>query len=151
MVMLPWHVRPPAVSIFVGMVAIVLHFVYPIGKVFPFPANLVGVLFIGFGIWVNYRANDLFKKRKIAIIPGSKSRVLTLEGPYKISRNPMYLGGVVFGLGVAILFGSLIVLIAPLVLFFYFNFFVIPMEERILEKRFGKKYLDFKKRVRRWI
>jgi protein-S-isoprenylcysteine O-methyltransferase Ste14 len=76
---------------------------------------------------------------------------LLLHGPYKVSRNPMYLSELVLWLGWAAYYGSAAVLIGCLFLFAMFNFFGVPWEERVLEARFGDAYLQYKSKVPRWL
>jgi len=76
---------------------------------------------------------------------------LGVEGPFKFSRNPMYIGLVNVSLGVSLLFGTVIFLLAPILLFLTLNFYNIPYEEKKMEKIFGKEYLEYKKKVRRWL
>jgi protein-S-isoprenylcysteine O-methyltransferase Ste14 len=76
---------------------------------------------------------------------------LVTDGPYQISRNPMYVSGLFAWLGWTIFFGSPAVLIGLVFLWLIFTFRVIPGEERQLEALFGDDYLEFKRTVRRWI
>jgi len=76
--------------------------------------------------------------------------VLT-QGPYQFSRNPMYLGELVLWLGWVFFFGSVSVFIVFLLLVVLMNFRVVPREERELEARFGDVYIQYKKRVPRWL
>jgi len=63
----------------------------------------------------------------------------------------MYLGGIVLGFGLAILLGSLVSFVFPAVFFLLLHFLFIPNEEEELKTMFGKEYLDYMKRVRKWI
>jgi protein-S-isoprenylcysteine O-methyltransferase Ste14 len=63
---------------------------------------------------------------------------LVTTGPFRFSRNPIYLGGVIILLGLAILFGSLITFIFPILLFIILNEFYIPFEEITLEENLVK-------------
>jgi len=63
----------------------------------------------------------------------------------------MYLGMASILLGIAIFFGTLTAFIFPLIFIIYIERFIIPIEEKNLEKRFGKKYVEYKKKVRHWI
>jgi protein-S-isoprenylcysteine O-methyltransferase Ste14 len=76
---------------------------------------------------------------------------LVISGPYVISRNPMYVSGLITWLGWTVYFGSPAVLIALLLLWAMFTYRVIPHEERLLEELFGDEYLEYKRTVRRWI
>lgn len=76
---------------------------------------------------------------------------LVTGGPYRISRNPMYVAGLFVWLGWAFFYGSPAVFVALLLLFTMFAFRVIPHEERQLEALFGDEYLAYKRSVRRWL
>jgi protein-S-isoprenylcysteine O-methyltransferase Ste14 len=73
-----------------------------------------------------------------------------MRGPYRLTRNPMYVAELGLWLGWAIFFGSLLVLIGFLVLWSVVTFIILPREERSLEKAFGQIYLQYKSRVPRW-
>ena len=143
--------RPPIVALGIGIVAIVLHYVFPVRDLIDFPGNLTGITLMVLGLMLAIWGSKVFAKHKIDIIPGSRSRELANEGPYRFSRNPMYVGLVLMSFGISVIFGSLIVFIWPILLFMYLNNIVIPMEEALLERTFRKKYEDYKDEVRRWI
>ena len=69
---------------------------------------------------------------------------------YTISRNPMYLSELILLFGWMIFYGSVAVLVAFFVWFLFFNFYIVPQEERVLEAHFGESYRDYKKKVPRW-
>lgn len=73
------------------------------------------------------------------------------SGLYAFSRNPMYLAELVLIFGWVIFYGSLAVLLAAVAWWALFSFYQVPLEERILENRFGDSYREYKKKVRRWI
>ena len=73
------------------------------------------------------------------------------SGPYAYVRNPMYIGGFILLVGFGAWLRSPSILILSVILLFLFHLFVVFVEEPILEKKFGKSYLDFKKKVHRWI
>ena len=76
---------------------------------------------------------------------------LVVNGPYRYSRNPMYVAGLFAWTGWTIFYGSPAVFIGLALLWSLFTFRVIPYEERQLEALFGDEYLKYKKSVRRWI
>jgi protein-S-isoprenylcysteine O-methyltransferase Ste14 len=76
---------------------------------------------------------------------------IVVDGPYRFTRNPIYLGMVLGQIGVAVAFDSLWIL-ATLVLFYLvIRYGVIAREEAYLEHKFGDVYLGYKSRVRRWL
>jgi protein-S-isoprenylcysteine O-methyltransferase Ste14 len=111
----------------------------------------VGSLLLIIGFLLRFWATFYFYKNRMKVISLSPQRTLITSGPYRYSRNPLYLGGNVFVfLGAALLFGSpaavfITVLHLPLVDLF------IRREERQLERDFGKNWLEYRKRVRRWL
>ena len=75
---------------------------------------------------------------------------LLRNGPYRFSRNPMYLSELTLMFGWVIFYGSVAVLIGFVVWWAFFNFFQVPQEERVMEARFGEAYREYKKKVPRW-
>ncbi len=76
---------------------------------------------------------------------------LVVRGPYRYTRNPMYLGGGAIWLGWSVFYGSAIIASAFLIWVAVTNFAVIPWEERSLEKAFGEGYRQYRDAVPRWI
>jgi len=77
--------------------------------------------------------------------------ILIIEGNFKFSRNPMYMGSLLSIIGLSVLVGNSTAFISPILFFLGINFLCIPLEEKLLEKTFGKDYLIYKNNVRRWI
>jgi len=81
----------------------------------------------------------------------SPATALVTTGPYRYTRNPMYLGLAFLYAGIALAFGLLWALAALPVVLLVVDRVVIPPEERHLEAQFGDEYRAYKSRVRRWI
>ena len=77
------------------------------------------------------------------------TRIVT-EGPYRLTRNPMYLGHLIFMLGLAVTFRSWVALAILVLRAIWFHRRVVADEAR-LAARFGAEYEDYKGRVKRWI
>ena len=92
-----------------------------------------------------------FRSYRTAVRVGFSPPHLVIAGPYRISRNPMYVSGLFVWFGWVVFYGSPAVFVALVLLWFIFAFRVIPYEERQLEALFGDEYLEYKKSVRRWI
>jgi protein-S-isoprenylcysteine O-methyltransferase Ste14 len=85
-------------------------------------------------------------------VPGHKpSTAIVRTGPYRFSRNPIYLAFSVFQLGIAIWVNSLWLLATLAGALALIHYVVIPREEQYLERRFGAEYSDYKASVRRWL
>jgi protein-S-isoprenylcysteine O-methyltransferase Ste14 len=92
-----------------------------------------------------------FRRARTAIIPNRPATMLVLGGPYRFTRNPMYLAFVVFYLGAGLLINSIwTLLLLPLVLVVLYVT-VIRREERYLAATFGASYDAYRKQVRRWL
>jgi protein-S-isoprenylcysteine O-methyltransferase Ste14 len=77
--------------------------------------------------------------------------VIVRTGPYRFSRNPIYLAFSLFQLGIAIWINSLWLLATLVGAVALIHSIVIRREEQYLEQRFGAEYLDYKASVRRWL
>ncbi len=86
-----------------------------------------------------------------SVNPYTPTRTITARGPYRLTRNPIYLGDVIVYAGIAILIDTLWALPLLLLAIATVQRGVILREERYLERRFGEAYLQYKRRVRRWI
>jgi len=98
-------------------------------------------------LWVFFS----FKRHQTAIKPHNKPTTLVTSGLFQVTRNPIYLSGVVGLVGVGFMYGSLLTFIFPFVFMLVIHLKFIPMEERNLKKAFPKEYPAYMKRVRRWV
>jgi protein-S-isoprenylcysteine O-methyltransferase Ste14 len=73
------------------------------------------------------------------------------DGPFRLSRNPMYLSLILVLFGLALLFLSFWFLFAAVALWLVFNRIAVLPEEVYLESKFGDRYTAYKMRVRRWV
>lgn len=138
--------------LFILIVLMVLFQIIFEPKVFiKWPSNMAGTTFILLGILLNFWADLVLRRNKTTVKPYERPSKLITAGPFRFSRNPIYLGLLLIILGVFIILGSLITIIFPIVFIILMDVLFIRKEEKMLEKRFGKKYLEYKQRVRRWI
>lgn len=84
-------------------------------------------------------------------MPFEKPTYLHTTGMYALTRNPVYLSMVMILFGTAILFGAITCFVFPFLFIPLMNVLFISHEEKNLEKKFGAKYLAYKKKVPRWI
>jgi len=105
---------------------------------------LVGAVIAGWGL-------ATFRRARTTTVPGETSARLVTWGPYRATRNPMYVGLIVAYLGEAMMLRQFWpVVFLPLVVA-YVNWVVIPLEETKLEETFGREYGRYRSQVRRWI
>ena len=78
------------------------------------------------------------------------NRLIT-SGIYKYSRNPMYLGLLMIVMSTSIFYLNIFSITTPMLFYFWINRFQIKREEIFLTEKFGKEYLSYKNKTRRWI
>ena len=106
---------------------------------------------IGFLLLIISIKSFIDNKTTINPLNLKKSTYLVTGGVFRFSRNPMYLGMLLFLLGTAIILNIIGGLIISILFIFYMNFFQIIPEEKALQNLFGKNYRNYRKTVRRWI
>ena len=142
----------PPVYLLIGLLlAIGLHYQLPLATIVPSPYNWGGVALIVFGILIIAAPAVAFFRAETTIIPFQESSSLVITGLYRFTRNPMYVGMVLILVGTAVLCGSLSPFLVPVLFVLVINKMIISVEERMLERLFGDEYLEYKKKVRRWI
>jgi protein-S-isoprenylcysteine O-methyltransferase Ste14 len=105
---------------------------------------VAGALLAGWGL-------TIFRSVRTTTVPGEASKKLVTWGPYRFTRNPMYVGLSLAYLGEAGLLKQIYpVLLLPLVIA-YVNWTVIPLEEKRLTEVFGREYEAYRSKVRRWV
>jgi len=133
------------------ILSILLSFAFPAPAVLYAPYTYLGTIIIGFGLAMALWGRALFLKGKTTLSPYEMPTALVTGGPFRISRNPMYLGMAAILLGAAALLGTLIAFAAPVLFAMIIGALFIPNEEQKLERIFGEKYREYKKKVRRWL
>ncbi len=149
-----WHLPPPILFLVVYVAGEVLDRLAPL----PFPRTvsqqtgaIIGVLLLLAGIVLVAASVATFKAAKTTVVPYSRATVLVTHGPYRFTRNPMYVGVSLLYLGIAALRLALWpVLLLPIALILL-NYMVIPQEESLLRDAFGAEYQRYCARVRRWL
>ena len=112
------------------------------------PLGWALVLF--FVLW-NGWALFLFGRHDTGLLPGQPTEAIIEEGPYRLSRNPLYVGLLALYLGLAFLAPSMwALLLFPVAVLLILWGAILP-EERFLHERFGAPYDEYRQRVRRWL
>ncbi len=105
---------------------------------------LFGLGLIGYCAW-------LFKQAQTCIEPWRATSSIITKGPYRYSRNPIYLGFAIAGSGIALAFNTGWMLLSVLAFVLIANKLVIEREEKYLERKFGEPYLNYQQQTRRWL
>jgi protein-S-isoprenylcysteine O-methyltransferase Ste14 len=130
---------------------VLFHFLFPIAKIIPFPFNLIGIIIFVLGAGLAINAKRLFQNTNTPIKPSDLPINLHQQGPFRFSRNPMYLGISIGLLGIAIILGSVSAFVFPIVFFVVMDLVFIPYEERAMQSAFGEEYQLYKSKIHRWI
>ncbi|MHA1288459.1 MAG: methyltransferase family protein [Candidatus Thorarchaeota archaeon] len=128
-------------------------FTFP-ADLLPQPYNFSGMVLILVGllliIWANYSLLHIGKISLRNREPMQRPANLIIVGPYKFTRNPIYLGGFVALFGLIIMWSSIVTAFFTILVYIIFRYVFIKKEEIILEEEFGDEYREFKNRVGRW-
>jgi protein-S-isoprenylcysteine O-methyltransferase Ste14 len=143
--------RPPLVYLTSLVIGALIHLATP----FPFvPRTLtvpLGVSLVVIAIALFSSSVAKFRAAGTPVPARRPTTAIVRTGPYRFSRNPIYLAFSLFQLGIAIWVNSVWLLATLVAAVTLIHFNVIPREERYLERRFGAEYLDYKDSVRRWL
>jgi protein-S-isoprenylcysteine O-methyltransferase Ste14 len=108
------------------------------------------VLTVAFVVW-NGWALALMARHRTALLPGGSTTVILDRGPFRVSRNPLYVGLIAVDVALALFWPSLWALVLTPVGVAALWWGAIVPEERYLTEKFGDDYRAYCARVRRWL
>ena len=130
---------------------VLCHYVVPVMIVVRRPYSYLGVIPMVLGLILATRAAAEFRRAGTGFALRGGSSALVTSGPFRFSRNPMYLAMLTWLLGLGVLLGSLVAFVFPVLFWLLADFFIIPLEERSTERLFQEEFLEYKRHVRRWL
>ncbi len=142
---------PPLIFVLLIFIGGGLDYLWPLGMGVPDSFQPVGIAITLFGVAVAILVNAVFKRVGTAIEPWKPTTQLITTGLYRWSRNPIYAGFCLFNIGIGIAVNSLWIVLTAIPGAILVYHIAIKKEESYLEEKFGKEYLDYKRRVRRWL
>jgi protein-S-isoprenylcysteine O-methyltransferase Ste14 len=146
------NVPPPIWTLIYLLVAAGLSALSGWARVPGLPVVWAGVLLVVVGVALAVTAAMLFRREGTQLNPTSlTNRTLVTSGPFRFTRNPMYLSLVIASLGIAIWIGAWPMLLAPVAIFATANWIHIPFEETKMRRQFGEVFDAYTRRVRRWL
>ena len=117
---------------------------WPLGEPLGWALVAVGVALMGSAVMT-------FRRAGTSLNPAKPTTRVVVHGPYRFTRNPMYVGWVIVYLGCVLLTNTVWPLVSLPVVLVLISRAVIAKEERYLEAKFGDAYRAYKARVRRWL
>ena len=115
------------------------------------PHIWIGAAIFAVGFVLAISAIGTLRKAGTRVEPYKPTTVIVVEGPFRYTRNPIYVGMLLGQVGFSIGFDSLWLLITLLPFYLVIRYGVIAREEAYLERKFGAEYLGYKSRIRRWL
>jgi protein-S-isoprenylcysteine O-methyltransferase Ste14 len=148
---LPW---PPIIYLAAIAVSVLLNVFYPLpwlGQSLSAILFVLGWLMIAAFVALNILAIRAMRRAGTTVRPNRATDHLVTEGPFSFTRNPLYLAGTMLIVGIGLVTGIAWFLPLAILAAFAVQKLAIEREERHLQARFGETYLDYARRVRRWI
>lgn len=147
----PW---PPILYLIAIVVAAVLGLLYPLPWITEPISDLLyamGWLAVAGVVAIYYSAVQTLKRAKTTIRPDRPSEHLVTSGAFSFTRNPIYFANTLLMIAIGLITANVWFVALALIAAFATQKLAIVPEEKHLQARFGKKYIDYAKKVRRWI
>jgi protein-S-isoprenylcysteine O-methyltransferase Ste14 len=146
----PGLARPPLIYASAVALGLAMHFFWPVPLVPPAVATPAGIALTLAAIALFVASVRRFRAAGTPVPGNQPTTAMVGSGPYRFSRNPIYLAFSLLQLGLAFWVNSAALLLALIPAIVLLSLVVIPREERYLEAKFGAQYLAYKAAVRRW-
>ena len=143
-------VRPPLLFIAPFVVGLALHHVCPLPHLPRWTGILLGVLFAVPAIVLYAAAQVTLHRAQTTMLPEGRPRVLVVTGPFRRTRNPLYLALLLLYTGVALGTGALWSLALLPAVAVWLHYGPVRREERFLSQLFGEEYVSYCRTVPRW-
>jgi len=141
------RIFPPAIQIAAIALGFLLQWALPIRI---FGMKIPGVLLLAVALGLIVWTAVLMFRAGTTPNPTRPTTALLIDGPFRFTRNPMYLANELIVIGVGLAFNAPWVILMAIPAALLTSRLVIDKEERYLATKFGTEYLDYKARVRRW-
>ena len=144
-------IRPPLLYLGTIALGLLLHFAWPVRLVSRAVSMPLGGTAVLVAVALFLAAVRTFRTAGTPVPGNRPTSTIVSTGPYRRSRNPIYVAFSLLQLGVACWVNSLWLLVTLMPAVALMSFVVIPREEQYLETRFSSDYLPYKASVRRWL
>jgi protein-S-isoprenylcysteine O-methyltransferase Ste14 len=146
----PGLLRPPIVFLAAILVGIVLNWAWPL-RFRPSILWWLGPLFTGCAVLLFMLSFREFRAAGTSVRGSIPSAAIVRTGPYRFSRNPIYLSFTLLVLGLSVWLNNLWLVVTLVPAAGLIAAVVIPREEQFLERKFPEQYASYKAKVRRWL
>jgi protein-S-isoprenylcysteine O-methyltransferase Ste14 len=145
------RVPPPVYYVAAFLVGVGLELIFPTS--WPSSGVRIAAALLAGAAWfaLDGVATVLFRRAGTSMVPMNPTTALVTSGPYRVTRNPMYVGMAFLYVAFAFAFGVMWALVFLPAVIAAIDRLVIAREEPYLERKFGQSYRDYKSRVRRWL
>jgi len=143
--------RPPLIYLGAIVIGLAIHFVWPVALAPRAIGAPIGAIVIVAAVALFISSVRTFRAAGTPVPGNLPTTTIVRAGPYRFSRNPIYLAFSLFQLGLSLWVNSVALLITLVPAVALMSLVVIPREERYLEARFAAEYLPYKASVRRWL
>lgn len=142
---------PPHLFVLCGISSLAIGLLLPVVGPAALPFRLIGVPVLIAGVLLTVRSASHFERAETNIKTFDDPGVLVGTGPFRFSRNPMYLGFTVALVGLSLIVASLSAFAGPALFWLLADRWYIPFEERRMAAAFGPAYRQYRSMVPRWI
>ena len=149
-VAVPSPLRPPIVLLAAIALGVVLNLIWPF-RFIPSALVLAGPVVVFAAVLLFLLSLREFRSHGTSVRGTERTTMVVRTGPYRFSRNPIYLAFVLFILGLSLWLNDLWLLVALVAFAGFISIMIIPREERFLERNFQPQYSEYKAAVRRWL
>lgn len=144
------RVRPAHFNLFIPL-SILTHLLLPVCPCITTPVRYAGPFLVVGGVVLNVAAVAALRRNQTPVEFPLAPTTLVREGPFRFSRNPIYLAGILVLCGLALMLGTLGTFLFPILLFILLDRIYVPIEEQQMVLSFGDSYATYRKEVRRWL
>jgi protein-S-isoprenylcysteine O-methyltransferase Ste14 len=137
-------------AVFLGL-EFLFRWTWPFGWTLRPPATYIGLLPILLGLFLGFLGLHHLKKGRTTVKAFHVPRRLVTTGIYRYTRNPIYLGLALLLVGTCILLGARCVLLPMAIFVIVADCWIVRGEERMLLRKFGREFEEYRARTRRWI
>ena len=145
-------IRPPIAWALAFLAGVAINWLYPLRWIrATWPNVWIGVIVFAAGFALAIWAIVTFRRAGTRVETTEPTMAIVTHGPYRFTRNPIYVGMFLGQTGLAIGFDNLWILAMLIPFYLVLRYGVVAREEAYLENKFGDVYSDYKSRVRRWL